>query len=355
MKKFLAMLTAVGMLAAMTACGSETSSTAAASTASAASEAETVETVEASTPAEEAAETVETTDGTTYTIGICQLVQHDALDAATQGFKDALTEKLGDSVTFDEQNASGDSANCATIVNGFVSSNVDLIMANATAPLQAAAAATADIPVLGTSVTDYATALEIEDWTGTVGNNVSGTSDLAPLDQQAAMIQELFPDAKKVGLLYCSAEANSVYQCDVIEGYLQDAGYEVERYAFTDTNDVTSVTQSACDSCDVIYIPTDNTAASNTEAIANVVLPAGVPVVAGEEGICSGCGVATLSISYYDIGYKTGEMAYEILVNGADVSTMAVEYAPQVTKEYNAANCETLNITVPDDYVAIEG
>jgi putative ABC transport system substrate-binding protein len=169
------------------------------------------------------------------------------------------------------------------------------------------------------------------------------------------MIQELFPDAKKVGLLYCSAEPNSVYQCDVIEGYLQDAGYEVERYAFTDTNDVTSVTQSACDSCDVIYIPTDNTAASNTEAIANVVLPAGVPVVAGEEGICSGCGVATLSISYYDIGYKTGEMAYEILVNGADVSTMAVEYAPQVTKEYNAANCETLNITVPDDYVAIEG
>jgi putative ABC transport system substrate-binding protein len=228
-------------------------------------------------------------------------------------------------------------------------------MANATAPLQAAAAATADIPVLGTSVTDYATALEIEDWTGTVGNNVSGTSDLAPLDQQAAMIQELFPEAKKVGLLYCSAEANSVYQCDVIEGYLQDAGYEVERYAFTDTNDVTSVTQSACDSCDVIYIPTDNTAASNTEAIANVVLPAGVPVVAGEEGICSGCGVATLSISYYEIGYKTGEMAYEILVNGADVSTMAVEYAPQVTKEYNAANCETLNITVPDDYVAIEG
>jgi putative ABC transport system substrate-binding protein len=352
MKKFLAMLTAVGMLAAMTACGSTAASSAAASTTSAASEAETVETVEASTPAEEAAAT---TDGTTYNIGICQLVQHDALDAATQGFKDALTEKLGDSVTFDEQNASGDSANCATIVNGFVSSNVDLIMANATAPLQAAAAATADIPVLGTSVTDYATALEIEDWTGTVGNNVSGTSDLAPLDQQAAMIQELFPDAKKVGLLYCSAEPNSVYQCDVIEGYLQDAGYEVERYAFTDTNDVTSVTQSACDSCDVIYIPTDNTAASNTEAIANVVLPAGVPVVAGEEGICSGCGVATLSISYYEIGYKTGEMAYEILVNGADVSTMAVEYAPTVTKEYNAANCETLNITVPDDYVAIEG
>ena len=167
------------------------------------------------------------------------------------------------------------------------------------------------------------------------------------------MIKELFPDAKKVGLLYCSAEPNSVYQCDTIEGYLKDEGYEVERYAFTDTNDVTSVTQTACDNSDVIYIPTDNTAASNTEAIANVVLPAGVPVVAGEEGICKGCGVATLSISYYDLGYTTGEMAAKILTEGADVTTMPVETAKTVTKKYNAANCETLNITVPDDYEAI--
>ena len=214
-------------------------------------------------------------DGKVYNVGICQLVQHEALDAATQGFKDALTEKLGEgNVKFDEQNASGDSANCATIVNGFVSNNVDLILANATAPLQAAAQATADIPVLGTSVTDYATALDISGWTGTVGNNISGTSDLAPLDQQAAMIQELFPDAKNVGLLYCSAEPNSVYQCDVIEGYLTEEGYTVARYAFTDTNDVTSVAQTAADNSDVIYIPTDNTAASNTETIANVVIPA---------------------------------------------------------------------------------
>ena len=347
MKKLLALLTAIAMLTVMTACGtSEASTSEAAST-----PAEQSAAAEASTPAEAPADE---TAADSYSIGICQLVQHDALDAATQGFKDALTEKLGDKVSFDEQNASGDSANCSTIVNGFVSSNVDLILANATAPLQAAAAATADIPVLGTSVTDYATALEIENWTGTVGTNVSGTSDLAPLDQQAAMIKELFPDAKKVGLLFCSAEPNSVYQCDVIEGYLKDDGYEVERFAFTDTNDVSSVTEAACNASDVIYIPTDNTAASNTEAIANVVLPAKVPVVAGEEGICKGCGVATLSISYYDIGYKTGEMAYEILVNGADVKTMPVEFAPQVTKKYNAANCETLGLTLPEDYVAIE-
>jgi putative ABC transport system substrate-binding protein len=329
-RSFLAAGAAVTAAGVLTACGGSSSTSTAASSTAATAEA-----------------------GKTYTVGICQLVQHVALDSATQGFKDALSEKLGDSVTFDEQNASGDSNNCSTIVNGFLAENVDLIMANATAPLQAAAAATDTIPVLGTSVTDYATALEISDWNGTVGNNISGTSDLAPLDQQAAMLNELFPDAKKIGLLYCSGEPNSVYQCTVIEEELQGMGYEVAWYAFTDTNDVTSVTQSAADNCDVIYIPTDNTAASNTEAIANVLLPAKVPAIAGEEGICSGCGVATLSISYYDIGYRTGEMAYEILVNGADVSTMPIEYAPQVTKEYNAANCEALGITVPSDYTAI--
>lgn len=339
MKKALSLLMAVTMTFGLAACGSSASTgTESSSSASATDTAET-----------SAAEA-----GTVYKVGICQLVQHDALDAATQGFKDALTEKLGENgVEFDEQNASGDTANCSTIINGFVSSDVDLILANATAPLQTATQATSEIPILGTSVTDYATALDISDWTGTVGGNVSGTSDLAPLDQQAAMIQELFPDAKNVGLLYCSAEANSVYQCDVIEGYLTDAGYTVTRYAFTDTNDVTSVAQTAADASDVIYIPTDNTAASNTEAIANVVLPAKVPVVAGEEGICKGCGVATLSISYYDLGYQTGTMAYQILAEGADISTMPVEFAPNVTKKYNAANCEALGITPPEGYEAI--
>ncbi len=291
----------------------------------------------------------------TYTVGICQLVQHDALDAATQGFRDALTELLGDRVTFDEQNASGDSATCITIINSFIAEDVDLIMANATAALQAAQAGTGDIPILGTSVTDYGTALGIDDWTGTSGTNISGTSDLAPLDQQAAMIQELFPDAKEVGLLYCSAEPNSVYQIDVITGYLTEMGYNCTEYAFTDSNDVASVATNACAASDVLYIPTDNTAASCTEAIRNVVEPAGVPVVAGEQGICSGCGVATLSISYYDLGYATGEMAYEILVNGADVSTMPVEFVPSVTKMYNAELCEILGVTIPDGYTAIEG
>lgn len=291
-----------------------------------------------------------------YEIGVLQLIQHAALDAATQGFKDALIEKLGeDNVDIDVQNASGDTAACTQLADTFVSNDVDLIMANATPALLAAMNATGDIPVLGTSITDYATAMGVtEGWTGVTGINVSGTSDLAPLDAQAAMIKELFPDAKNVGLLYCSAEPNSVYQVTVIAGYLKDLGYETEEYAFADSNDVASVTQNAADNCDVIYIPTDNTAASYTETIANVVIPAKVPVIVGEAGICAGCGVATLSISYYDLGYQTGLMAYEILVNGADVSTMAIQTAPNVTKMYNAANVAELGLTMPADYASIE-
>ena len=286
------------------------------------------------------------------TVGICQLVQHAALDQATQGFKDALLEKMPD-VEFDEQNASGDAVNCATITNTFASNGVDLIMANATPALQAAVAATGDIPILATSITEYGVALDIENFSGVTGMNVSGTSDLAPLDEQAAMIKELFPDAKKVGLLYCSAEANSIYQVKVVGEELAKLGYETEEFAFTDSNDVASVSVLAASESDVIYIPTDNTAAAYSETIANEVIPAKVPVIAGEEGICSGCGVATLTISYYDIGYATGLMAYEILENGADVSQMPIEYAPQFVKKYNAANIEALGLPVPEGYVAI--
>lgn len=306
-------------------------------------------------------DTNDTAEGGTagsYKVGIVQLVQHEALDAATQGFQDKLKELVeadGGSVEFDLQNASGDSANCATIVNGFVSSGVNLIMANATAALQAAQAATADIPILGTSVSDYGTALGVTDWTGKTGTNISGTTDLAPLDGQAEMLQELFPDAKNVGLLYCSGEPNSAYQINTIKPILEGMGYTCTEYAFTDSNDVASVAQNAASASDVIYIPTDNTAASCTEAIANVVLPAKVPVVAGEQGICSGCGVATLSIDYYELGQITGEMAYDILVNGSNPGDMEVQPAPNFTKMYNAANCEALGITVPDGYTAIEG
>lgn len=286
--------------------------------------------------------------GSNLKVGVVQTTQHPALDAATQGFVDALKENGITDV--DVQNASGESTNCSTIVGNFVADGVDLIMANATPALQAASAATDTIPVLGTSITVYDVVLG-----GSVPKNVSGTTDLAPLDEQASMIKELFPDAKKVGILFCSAEANSQYQVDKISKFLNEDGIETVNYVFNDSNDITAVTEKAVnDKVDVIYVPTDNTAAANTQAIANVVLPAGIPVFAGEEGVCTGCGVATLTISYYDIGFKTGEMAADILLNGADISTMEIESAPQFVKKFNKTNAEKLGITIPEDYVAIE-
>ena len=290
----------------------------------------------------------------TYNVGICQLVEHPALDAATKGFKDALTEKLGDKVKFDEKNAQGDTETCATIVNGFVSSKVDLMLANATPALQAAVAATNEIPILGTSITEYGVALDIKDFTGKTGINVSGTSDLAPLAEQAAMIKEIFPEAKKVALIYCSAEANSLYQVKVVGEELTKLGIENKAFPFADSNDIANICESAAEYADVVYIPTDNTAAENTSAVYNVLMPAKITVIAGEEGICGGCGVATLSISYYDIGYQTGVMAYDILVNGADISEMEIAYAPKFTKKYNEAIAKELGVTIPEGYEAIK-
>ncbi len=290
-----------------------------------------------------------------YTIGIVQLVEHVALDAATEGFKQAVIDELGEeNVTFDFQNGQNDPNTCSTIVNQFVSNNVDLIMANATPALQAAVAATDTIPVLGTSVTEYGVALGIEDFSGTVGGNVSGTSDLAPLDKQAAMILEWVPDAKTAGLLYCSKEANSQYQVDVVKAELEKANVEVTLYPFSDSNDLAAVVTSATENSDVIYVPTDNTVAENTAIIDNICEPAGVPVIAGEEGICSGCGIATLSISYYDLGYATGKQAAQILKGEADVATMPIGYAETQTPKYNKQNCEALGITPLEGYVEIE-
>lgn len=294
-------------------------------------------------------------DDSTYKVGICQLVQHDALDAATQGFKDALVEELGEeNVKFDEQNAQGDSNTCATIINGFTNSGVDLILANATPALQAAAAGTDTIPILGTSITEYGVALDIDNFDGTVGKNISGTSDLAPLDGQADMIKELFPDKKNVGLLYCSAEANSQYQVDTVQTYLEKLGYTCKQYAFSDSNDLSAVATTAVDESEVIYVPTDNTVANNTELLNNIAMEKKVPVVAGEEGICKGCGVATLSISYYDLGTATGKMAAKILKGESKIEEMPIEYAPNFVKKYNKSICEQLGVKIPEGYEAIE-
>ena len=341
MKKLISLVLALVMVLALAACGQSAAPAAPAATVDAATAA----------PADPGAAPAEEQS---FVVGICQLVQHPALDQATQGFKDKLTELLGDRVSFVEQNASGDPATCSVICGQFVSDEVDLIMANATPALQAAVAATNEIPILATSITEYGVALGLELNAGTTGINVSGTSDLAPLDQQAQMIVDLFPEVKSVGMLFCSGEANSRYQVDEVGRMLTEKGLTVTEFSFADSNDVSSVTQTACSECELIYIPTDNTAASCVEAINNVALPAGIPVIAGEEGICAGCGVATLSISYYDIGAATAEMAFDILVNGADVSAMPIAYAPQFVKKFNPQICETLGVTIPDDYVAIE-
>ena len=286
-----------------------------------------------------------------YTIGVCQLVTHDALDAATQGFIDTVKAELGEeNVVIELQNAAGDSNTCSTIMNTFVADDVDLIMANATPALQAAATATADIPILGTSVTEYGVALGIENFDGLVGTNVSGTSDLAPLDKQAAMVKEWFPDAKNVGLLYCSAEANSQYQVDVMMAELEALGYTCTPYSFADSNDMAAVAEECAANSDVIYLPTDNAVANGTGIVDGICRPAGIPIIAGEAGICAGCGVATLSISYYDLGVATGKMAVKILKGEADIAAMPIEYAATSTPQYNAEICAELGLTAPAGY-----
>ena len=347
-KRILAALTAASLAVSLAACGSAGSSAAASESTAAGTG-----TTEAAEEAEDAAEGADAATGEAFTVGICQQMPHVALDAATQGFKDALVEAFGEGgVEFDEQNAQGDSNTCNTIVNSFVSSGYDLIMANGTSALQAAQAGTADIPILGTSVTEYGVALGIDGFDGTVGGNVSGTSDLAPLDEQAQMLADLFPVAEypNVGMLYCSAEPNSAYQVEQVSSFLTEMGYTCTDYSFSDSNDLATVVTSAHGLRRHLCPDRQHRRLQHQ----NICLPAAAGIIiAGEEGICGGCGVATLSISYYDLGYATGEMAVKVLSGEADIAEMPIEYAPNFTKKYNAANAEALGVAIPEDYEAI--
>ena len=300
--------------------------------------------------------------GYDYTVGVVQLVRHSALDAATQGFIDSLTERMdaaGKTVKIDYQDAQNDTVNCSVIANNFVAKGYDLIMANATAALQACYNATEEIPILGTSVTVYDVALGLENYVAEegTGTNVSGTSDLAPLAEQAGMIAELVPPARKVGLLYCSSEANSKYQVEEVARCLEemDAGYECSFYAFSDSNDLSAVVEKMASECEVVYVPTDNTVASNTQLINSICSREKIPVVAGEEGICSGCGIATLSISYYNLGVRTAEIAARVLLGGEYVGDIPIAYDDTPVKKYNPEICEELGIAVPDGYEPIGG
>lgn len=281
-----------------------------------------------------------------YVVGICQLAVHDSLDQATRGFRDALTEALaaaGRTVVFKEQNGQGDPNTCATIVNSFVSDDVDLIMGNATAALQSAYNATQTIPILGTSITEYGVALGINNFSGTVGKNVSGTSDLAPLEEQAQMMIDALglTDGATVGILYCSAEANSEYQYDVVKAYLEEKNITVQQYKFSESTELQGIVTRAADACDAIYVPTDNTVAANDETVRNVCGPAKIPVFTGyESDIC----FATLAISYYNIGVETGKMAAAILLGQQDITKMAIRYDAAPVKKYNKEICDELGI-----------
>lgn len=356
-RKIIAVFMAVAMAASLAACGSSPDSGSGTSESKVSNDSnESNETGGSDDAADEQGQggSEDADSDKVYKIGICQLVEHEALDAATKGFKDALIELLGeDKLDFEEQNAQNEQTNCATICNGFVSNNVDLILANATPALQSASAATNQIPILGTSVTDYATALGMSDFSGTTGTNISGTSDLAPIDQQEEMIRELFPDAKKVGIIYCSAEPNSKFQAEQMEAALEEDGISYEEFTASDSNEIQAVVTKACNASDCLYVPTDNTMASSVSLLKDLSLQYQMPIVAGEAGICEG-GVATLSISYYDLGYATGKMAYEVLVNGADVSSMEIEYAEATTKKYNKEICEALGLTIPEGYEVLE-
>ena len=288
-----------------------------------------------------------------YRIGVCQLVQHAALEEATRGFMDAVEQGLGDQCEVTVHNASGELADCISIVNAFLAEDVDLILANATQALQAACAATGETPILGVAVTDYPAALDMDVWNGMTGINVSGTSDLAPLDVQAALVQTLFPGAEKIGLLYCASEVNSIYQVHVIRACLAQRGYACTEYAFTDTNDVFSVAQRACQDSDVLFVPTDNTIASCTELLRNVIETERVPVIGGDEGICAGCGVATICIDYYDLGYTTGRMACDILLGKADIAQLPIAYSPTFIQVVNEEMCRYLGVTIPEGFVPI--
>ena len=289
-----------------------------------------------------------------YTVGIIQQMEHAALDAATQGFQDTLTELLGDDVAFDYQNAQGEQTNCTTIATKFVSDGVDLIMANATTALQSAYAATGDIPIVGTSVTDYVTA-GVVDSNEAPGRNVTGVSDLSSIDAQIDVLLQFCADDTKVAVVYCSAEPNSIYQAELAEAYLKSLGRDYAVYTVADSNEIQAVLTKAVGECGAVYIPTDNTLANNMEIVKNVTVPAGVVSFAGAEQMCLEGALSTLSISYYDLGVRAGEMAYEILVNGANPAEMPVEFVSEgITPKYNAEIAAALGVTVPEDMEPVE-
>ena len=289
-------------------------------------------------------------DEKVFQIGIVQLAEHPALDEATRGFKEFLTEKLGDKVQFNVQNAQGEQTNCTTIVNQFVSSKVDLIMANATNAVKAAREATSDIPIVGTSVTDYV-------FSGLVasneapGANVTGASDMNPVNVQVQLMKTLCPEVKTVGIVINSGEENSAIQAEEAKTAFEAEGFTVKIYSVADTNEIQTVVTAACNEVDAFYEPTDNLIAANVPTMSNITTAAGKPVICGEGGMCESGFLATYAISYYELGRAAGEQAFNILVNGADPATTPIFFfdVSQLTLVVNEQNAAELGITIPEE------
>lgn len=286
-------------------------------------------------------------------IGIIQYTSHPALDASREGFISKLAElgyTEGTNCTFDIQNAQADQSNLKTISQKFVSDGKDLILAIATPAAQSIAAETKDIPILVTAVTDPAQS-ELCESNEVPNTNVSGTSDLTPVKEQIELLKKILPDAKKIGIMYCSGEQNSVFQANLAKEAAAENGLETEELTVSNTNDVAEVTSSALGKYDALYIPTDNILASSMPLVSSITNPAGLPVIVGEQGMVEGGGLASVAISYTDIGEITGQMAADIL-GGADIKTMPIQYAENPELIINETAAAELGITIPDDIKA---
>lgn len=345
MKKLLAICLAAVMVLGLAACGSTSSSTPAPADPASIAPAGQDDVLDAPP-----ADGVDVAAAAGFRIGIIQLTEHPALDAARDGFIDALVAAGFSKDNIDVQNAQGEIPNCAPIATKFVNDKVDLILAIATPAAQTAAQATTEIPILATAVTDFVDA-GLVDSNEVPGGNVSGTSDMNPIAEQADLLVKLVPEAKTVGILYCSAEDNSILQANLAREALEALGLTVNEYPVADVNEIQPVTTKAVGEVDAIYVPTDNLFAEHMPTAALVTEPAKIPVICGESGMVNSGGTATYGINYYNLGKLAGEQAVEILLNGADISTMPIGFAAAEDLEFavNEENCAAIGIEIPAD------
>ena len=284
-----------------------------------------------------------------YNIGVVQLVEHGALDAANKGFVDGLASKgYKDNVKFDQQNAQADQSNLQNIAQRFVSNKVDLICAIATPSAQTVANLTKDIPIVATAVTDYEEAKLVES-NEKPGGNVTGTTDMNPIEQQIDLLLRFVPNAKTIGIIYCSSEVNSQKQADIMKKYTESKGIRVLEATVSTVNDIQQAAQSLVGKVDGLYVPTDNILASAAPTLASITIPAKLPVVCGEANVVKECGVATIGIDYYKLGFQTGEMAADILSGKAKPADMPIQSQLEMTLTINEDYAKQIGIEIPQD------